>query len=213
MEQWLTSKQFREKYGISVATLWRRANIANTVKTKVLYGTTYYLDEEASSCKEEEERINVIYCWVSNTKQKQDLEKQEQLLREYCVKNGTKPDLVLSDIGSGMKEDRKNFQRLITLVKEGKVDTVYISYKDRLTRFGFDYFDYIFNLFGTKIEVVNLTKEEDFQQELTQDFISIIHHFSTKLYSNRRKQLKQLINELEQEQRENAIFSENNQDK
>ena len=52
MEQWLTSKQFREKYGISVATLWRRANIANTVKTKVLYGTKYYLDEEASSCKE-----------------------------------------------------------------------------------------------------------------------------------------------------------------
>ena len=212
MEQWLTSKQFREKYGISVATLWRRANIAKTVKTKVLYGTTYYLDEEASSCKEAE-RINVIYCRVSNTKQKQDLEKQEQLLREYCVKNGTKPDLVLSDIGSGMKEDRKNFQSLITLVKEGKVDTVYISYKDRLTRFGFDYFDYIFNLFGTKIEVVNLTKEEDFQQELTQDFISIIHYFSMKLYSNRRKQLKQLKNELEQEQRENAIFSENNQDK
>ena len=51
-----------------------------------------------------------------------------------------------------MKEDRKNFQRLITLVKEGKVDTVYISYKDRLTRFGFDYFDYIFNLFGTKLK-------------------------------------------------------------
>ena len=141
------------------------------------------------------------------------MEKQEQLLREYCVKNGTKPDLVLSDIGSGMKEDRKNFQRLITLVKEGNVDTVYISYKDRLTRFGFGYFDYIFNLFGTKIEVVNLTKEEDFQQELTQDFISIIHYFSMKLYSNRRKQLKQLKNELEQEQRENAIFSENNQDK
>ena len=178
-----------------------------------MYGTTYYFDEEASSCKEEAERINVIYCRVSNTKQKQDLEKQEQLLREYCVKNGTKPHLVLSDIGSGMKEDRKNFQHLIKLVKEGKVDTVYISYKDRLTRFGFDYFDYIFNLFGTKIEVVNLTKEEDFQQELTQDFISIIHYFSMKLYSNRRKQLKQLKNELEQEQRENAIFSENNQDK
>ena len=101
----------------------------------------------------------------------------------------------------------------MSFVKEGKVDIVYISYKDRLTWFGFDYFDYIFNLFDTKIEVVNLTKEEDFQQELTQDFISIIHNFSMKLYSNKRKQLKQSKNELEQEQRENAIFSENNQDK
>ena len=34
-----------------------------------------------------------------------------------------------------------------------------------------------------------------------------------KLYLTIRKQLKQLKNELEQEQRENAIFSENNQDK
>lgn len=40
-----------------------------------------------------------------------------------------------------------------------------------------------------------------------------MHYFSMKMYSNRRKRLKQLKNELEQEQRENAIFTENNQDK
>ena len=61
--------------------------------------------------------------------------------------------------------------------------------------------------------MVNLTKEENFQQELTQDFISIIHYFSMKLYPNIRKQLKLLKNEFEKEQRENVIFSENNQDK
>lgn len=194
MNNWLSSKEFRNKYRISSATLWRRVHVG-TVKTKELYGTTYYLDEDPSN----EASMNIIYCRVSNTKQQSDLKRQETILREYCVSNGIIPDKVISDIASGMNENRKGLQELIKLVKDGKVKTVYISYKDRLTRFGFDYFVYLFNLFGTEIKVVNLTSEEDFQQELTQDFISILHHFSMKLYSNRRKELKKLKSDMESE--------------
>ena len=199
MNNWLSSKEFRNKYRISSATLWRRVHVG-TVKTKELYGTTYYLDEDPSS----EASMNVIYCRVSNTKQQDDLKRQETILREYCVSNGIIPDKVISDIASGMNENRKGLQELIGLVKDGKVKTVYVSYKDRLTRFGFDYFVYLFNLFGTEIKVVNLTSEEDFQQELTQDFISILHHFSMKLYSNRRKELKKLKSEMESEIAQNS---------
>ena len=199
MDNWLSSKEFRNKYRISSATLWRRVHVG-TVKTKELYGTTYYLDEDPSS----EASMNVIYCRVSNTKQQADLKRQETILREYCVSNGIIPDKVISDIASGMNENRKGLHELIGLVKDGKVKTVYVSYKDRLTRFGFDYFVYLFNLFGTEIKVVNLTSEEDFQQELTQDFISILHHFSMKLYSNRRKELKKLKSEMESEIAQNS---------
>ena len=199
MDNWLSSKEFRNKYRISSATLWRRVHVG-TVKTKELYGTTYYLDEDPSS----EASMNVIYCRVSNTKQQADLKRQETILREYCVSNGIIPDKVISDIASGMNENRKGLQELIGLVKDGKVKTVYVSYKDRLTRFGFDYFVYLFNMFGTEIKVVNLTSEEDFQQELTQDFISILHHFSMKLYSNRRKELKKLKSEMESEISQNS---------
>ena len=199
MDKWLSSKEFRNKYRISSATLWRRVHVG-TVKTKELYGTTYYLDEDPSS----EASMNVIYCRVSNTKQQVDLKRQETILREYCVSNGIIPDKVITDIASGMNENRKGLQELIGLVKDGKVKTLYVSYKDRLTRFGFDYFVYLFNLFGTEIKVVNLTSEEDFQQELTQDFISILHHFSMKLYSNRRKELKKLKSEMESEISQNS---------
>ena len=48
-----------------------------------------------------------------------------------------------------------------------------------------------------KIVVLNSTKEEDFQTELTQDLVSIIHHFSMKMYSNRRKLLKDLEVEIQ----------------
>lgn len=211
MSKWLTSKEFREKYRLSPSTLWRRVNVGHTVKTKKLFGTLYYLDEDDDSKEESSENtMNVIYCRVSNTKQKNDLLRQEQILREYCVKNGVKPDAVFTDIASGMREDRNGLRELIELVKEYKVNKVYISYKDRLTRFGYGYFEHLFSLYGTQIEVVNLTKEEDFQQELTQDFISILHYFSMKMYSNRRKQLKTLENELV---KENEISASEDEDK
>lgn len=192
MKQWLTSKEFRQKFQLTSQNLWRWYKYGK-VKTKEVNGKRFYLVEDET----DKERINVIYCRVSNTKQKPDLDRQESGLREYCVSNGFKPDKIITDIASGMNENRNGFNEVIDLVINHKVDRVIISYKDRLARFGFDYFNNLFTKFGTTIEVVNLTKEEDFQNELTEDLISIIHHFSMKMYSNRRNQLKQLKSDLQ----------------
>ncbi len=143
-------------------------------------------------------KINVIYCRVSNNKQKDDLKRQIDLIREFVIKNGLICDLIISDIASGMNENRKGLNELFSLIFDRKVSKLFISYKDRLSRFGFEYFKKIFSEFGTEIVVLNSTKEEDFQQELTQDLISIIHHFSMKMYSNRRKILKNLKNQLKE---------------
>ena len=107
------------------------------------------------------------------------------------IVNGIIPDLVLTDIASGMNEERTNFNKLLQLVVTDKINKVYISYKDRLTRFGFGYFEQIFKMYGTEIVIMNLTDESSFQQELTEDLVSVIHHFSMKMYSNRRKILKE----------------------
>ena len=104
--------------------------------------------------------------------------------------NGVIVDNIFKDIASGMNENRKGLNDLLTEVINGNIDTVYISFKDRLTRFGYGYLENLFDYFGTKIVCINSSKEEDFQQELSEDLISIIHHFSMKMYSNRRKILK-----------------------
>ena len=95
-----------------------------------------------------------------------------------------------------MNENRNYFNKIIDMVLDNKVDKVFISYKDRFTRFGFNYFQNMFKKFNTEIVILNLTKEEDFQDELVNDFISIIHHFSMKMYSNRRKELNDLKKKL-----------------
>ena len=143
------------------------------------------------------ERKNVIYARVSNTKQKEDLVRQEQVIRDYMVSNGIIVDEVYSDIASGMNAERKDFNRLLEDCISGKINTIYISYKDRFVRFGFEYFLKFLDNFDVTIEILNSTAEEDFQSELTEDLISIIHHFSMKMYSQRRKQLNAIKKELE----------------
>ena len=117
---------------------------------------------------------------------------------------------VYKDIASGMNENRKEFNLLIDDVIKGNVKTVYITFKDRLTRFGFEYFKNLFGKFGTEIVVIDVNEDSSslFQTELTNDLISIIHHFSMKLYSNRRKKFKQIESILENDKK-----SENNPDK
>ena len=194
---WVKSKEFKKILGLSNQALYERRKKEQLKFKKVNEVYFYWLEENIET---DANRYNVIYCRVSNTKQKDDLDKQEQILKEYAISNGYKVDYIFRDIASGMNESRKDLNELIKLVVENKVFT---SYKDRLTRFGYNYFEYIFKMFGTEIEVVNLTKEEDFQTELTQDLISIIHHFSMKMYSNRRKELNALKKVLQQKSENN----------
>lgn len=201
MSNYKTSKEICKLLKITPMTLMRWKN-NGTIACKQITSKKilYDLDSVNISSNIEEDRKNVIYARVSNTKQKQDLEHQITFIKEYMISNGIIPDATYSDIASGMNEERKSFNELLDDIFERKIDTVYISFKDRLTRFGYSYFENIFSKFGTKIKVLNLTDESSFQDELTQDLISIIHHFSMKMYSNRRKVLKDTEKQLKSSQ-------------
>lgn len=103
-------------------------------------------------------------------------------------------------MASGLNEERKGLNELMNLVFDRKICKVMVTYKDRLTRFGFDYFKSIFGKFGVEIEVLDENPEtnKDVENELTRDLISIIHHYSMKIYSTRRKKLKKIKEIIEE---------------
>ena len=83
------------------------------------------------------------------------------------------------------------------MVMNDEIDRIFILYKDRLTRFGFNYLEQICNKFGTKIIVISEEiQEKSIQEELAEDIISIIHSFSGKLYGMRNKIKEKLEKEL-----------------
>mgnify|MGYP003585747314 CR=1 FL=1 len=188
---WVTAKEIRNQIGITTQTLynWRKSK---KIQYKEISTHTFLYDIDSVMTPEinNDIRKSVCYCRVSNTKQKQDLIKQEQIIRQYMVSNGIICDKSYTDIASGMNENRKDFNQLIDDVISGEISAIYISFKDRLTRFGFSYFERLFLKYNCKIIILNSTKEDDFQQELLDDVISIIHHFSMRLYSNRSSILK-----------------------
>ena len=141
----------------------------------------------------------VIYARVSSFKQKDDLARQISILKEYSLKNGHKIDEVFEDIGSGMSSDRRGFNQLISAVFKKEINTIFVSFKDRLSRFGFNYLENICSKFGTKIEVLDDDnfRNKDMEKELTEDLIAIIHYYSMKVYNGRRKKLNKIKKDLE----------------
>lgn len=197
---YVTAKEAKNILKINATTLksWKDKGILSYKKLsdkKILYD----IDSVLKDSDINDNRLNVIYARVSNTKQHNDLLNQIELVKSYCITNGIKISKVYQDIASGMNENRKDFNILINDVISGKIKNIYISFKDRLTRFGFDYFKNLFQKYNVNIIILDELEESNktFQDELTEDLISIIHHFSIKLYSNRRKKLKEIEKILE----------------
>ncbi|EFA23400.1 resolvase, N-terminal domain protein [Bifidobacterium gallicum DSM 20093 = LMG 11596] len=123
---------------------------------------------------------------MSSAGQKGDLASQVAFLRDYVNAKGVILDDVFTDVGSGLNYKRKNWNHLIfDLILQGQVETVYITFKDRFVRFGFDWFEELANRYGCEIVVVN-NPDTSPQQELVEDLISIIHVFSCRVYGLRK---------------------------
>lgn len=184
----MKSKEVRDVLGVTQKTL------NNYIKRGLLNPTIinsrhyeYDREEVYSLIKKTNKRLNYTYSRVSLPKQKNDLSSQTQRLYDYATTNGYQIEEQLEDIKSGMDfNNRKNFKRLLELVVEEKVDTVFVENRDRLSRFGFELIETLFNLHGSKIVVLSNAENRIYEQELTDDLISIIHYYSMKSYSNRR---------------------------
>lgn len=140
-------------------------------------------------------RSDVIYARVSTHKQKArgDLDRQVTMLKLYAIdKNPTNLN-VITDVASGINDNRRGLTKLIELVQTGKVKRIFIAYKDRLTRFGFNYLKQICDFHNVEIVIVSSElNDKSLEIELAEDIISIIHSFSGKLYGL-RKDLKQRL--------------------
>ena len=135
----------------------------------------------------------VIYARVSSHKQKRDgnLERQIERLRSYCSAKGYKVIDIITDVASGLKEDRAGLQKLFDLVEKHQVDVVVIEFKDRLTRFGFSYLKKFFESHGVRVEIVEET-EKGYMEELIEDFVAIVISFAGRIYGKRSQKFRKI---------------------
>lgn len=144
------------------------------------------------------ERKTYIYARVSTQKQKKDLENQVHLLKSFCFQNGYIINGTYSDIASGVSfSNRKDFFKMLDDILAGKVKRVVITYKDRLSRVGFELFSYLFKKFGCDIIVISEVGSEKLDsEEIFEEIISLLYCYSMKLCSKRKSQkIKSILEE------------------
>ena len=114
------------------------------------------------------------------------------------VSSRNQQDEHIEETGSGLNYKRKKWNKLLQEVEDREIDRIYVTYKDRFVRFGFDWFNDFCERHGTKIVVLNNPKTSP-DQELVNDLISIIHDFSCRIYGLRKysKAIRQHEKELE----------------
>lgn len=185
----MKSKDVLRLLQVSRVTLMNYVKSGKLKGTKLSNGQYDYNESTVFQLLKKDNRVNVIYARVSTSKQKEDLQRQIDLLISYCKNNNIIYDSVYKDISSGIDLDRKNFSLLVDDVFAYKIKTIYITYRDRLTRLSFKIIENIFKKFGTNIVIIgDSEKNKSNDDELFEELISLMHYFSTKTYSNRKKQ-------------------------
>ena len=131
--------------------------------------------------------VATVYCRVSSHEKKADLDRQAERCLEFCLARGWSVDKVVKEIGSGMNDSRKKLTQLL----RAKPIRIVVEHKDRLTRFGFAYFEELLPQVGCELVVIN--RDSEAKDDLVKDLVAIITSFCCRLYGLRRGQRKAAV--------------------
>lgn len=196
MRKYVTIHVAAEALGVSTSTLRRWEASGRLVPERTGGNQRRYdlskIRPEMFRAEQKEQRKTVAYARVSSHDQKDDLERQKQVLELYCATQGWTFE-VIADLGSGMNYQKRGLKRLLDDILEDRVGRLVITHKDRLLRFGAEL---VFAICEAKeVEVVILNKGQDtsFEEDLAKDVLEIITVFSARLYGSRSRKNQKLL--------------------
>lgn len=188
MEEYVGGKEASKILGVHQRTLyqWDKKGWIETIRTpgnKRLYNVKKYINSKKCEIKEctdleelndIEEKLNICYVRVSTHQQKDDMERQKDMLKkEY------NDYIFITDIGSGINFNRKGLRKIIDLGINGKINKLVVAYKDRLTRFGFELIEDLIKKYSDgKIIILNKKGEIEPEKELALDVLQIMNVFT-----------------------------------
>lgn len=185
--------KYAEMTGVSVRTLWRRINDGSLSVVRSSTGRVFVeINDDVAPYK-----LNVcIYARVSSSENKDNLERQKERLISYCNAKGYKVSKIVTEIGSGLNDERKKLEKILL---NRSINLIVVEHKDRLARFGLNYIQKLLELDNRKIEILNPQMNDE--DDLMQDFVSIITSFVARLYGRRRskRRTEQLIKSIKDE--------------
>lgn len=200
MEMMLKTGAAARRLGVTPKTLqrWDRCGtfspLARSPTGLRLYSETQIAERIGLPSHPAPYRI-IAYCRVSSAAQKPDLRNQRRVLEEFCTARGLADVEFIEEIGGGLNFKRPRLLELTDAIGRGEVCTLVLAHRDRLTRFGYEWFEHIAHEHGCELLVLNQERLSP-EQEMVQDMMTIVHCFSSRLYGlrNYRRQLDVALN-------------------
>lgn len=183
MDKFVTRKEVLKILKIHYHTLYsmvKRGEIETLeIGKRNLYNLDKFLRDKGVTNKKKQK---ICYCRVSSNKQKEDLERQINFMKEKY------PDYeIIKDIGSGLNFKRRGLNKIIEIAINGELEELLLTYKDRLCRIGFELIENIIKKYSNgKITIVNKSEEETPTEEVTKDIISIMNIYVAKINGLRK---------------------------
>ncbi|MDR2528317.1 MAG: IS607 family transposase [Synergistaceae bacterium] len=166
---------------------------SRTITNRRVYTGSQLL--EFLQIKTADKRIRVIaYCRVSSQAQKADLKNQQQTIQQFCAQQGYMNYEFFCEVGGGLNFGRPKFLELMDSIEKHEVKMLIIAHKDRLVRFGFEWFERFLKLHGCELTILEDEKLSP-EQEMVQDLVTIMDCFSSRLHRlrNYKKALKEAL--------------------
>jgi len=185
---------YAKKLGISYKTAWRLFQAGHIAGAYQLPTKTIIVPEEEDSPPNMPVAA-AIYCRVSSSQNKSNLDSQCDRLVQYCAARGYHVVRTVKEVGSGVNDHCKGF---LSLLQDLDIQVIVVEHRDRATRFGFNYIMTMLELLNRRIEVIN--EAENDKDELMQDLIAIVTSFVARFYGQRRagRKTEKIIKELSQ---------------
>ncbi len=204
-EEFVKGKRAAEILGIHQRTLylWDEKGLIETIRTtgnQRLYNVKKYLEkykcEKQLICDaghtnlddldKKNGKLNICYVRVSSNNQKEDLDRQKQLLHDKYPKY-----IIIEDIGSGLNLNKRGIKKIIKLAISGKINELVVAYRDRLTRFGYELIEELIHEYSHgKIIVLYESEKLEPEEELVKDIMSIMNVYVAKLNGLKKYKLQ-----------------------
>jgi putative resolvase len=182
--------------------LWDKKGLLSAKRTPG--NQRYYTDADLQKAlnldiKEVDKQV-IVYGRVSSPKQKKDLQRQIDSLEAFTVARGLAISKTIQEVGGGLNYTRPKFLELMALIESRSISHLIVAHKDRLCRFGFEYFQHFCLSHQCELIIANQSEMSP-QQELMEDLMAVIHTFSCRLYGMRKykKELEEIIQKASSE--------------
>jgi len=196
MNNYKLGKEASKIIGVHQRTLytWEEKGLIETIRTpgnQRLYNVSKFINE--NNCKQnnicenlddldKKEKLNICYVRVSSISQKDDLERQKIQMQEIYPNH-----IIIEEIGSGLNLNKRGIKKIIKLAINGKIKELVVTYRDRLTRFGFELIEELITEYSKgKIIILNEKDKIEPEEELVKDIMAIMNVYTAKMNGLRK---------------------------